>query len=64
MCVVGTSAINYFQDHQGGPLPGGAVQRGGRAAREVLLDALVVSDLCRNRDRGGFSPWGNHWCLS
>lgn len=45
-------------------LPGGAVQRGGRAAGEVLLDALVVSDLGGNWDGGGFSPWGHHGSLS
>lgn len=45
-------------------LPGGAVQSGGWAAGEVLLDALVVTDLGGNRDGGGFGPWGHHGGLS
>ena len=45
-------------------LPGGAVQRGGRAAGEVLLDALIVPDLSGNRDRGGLSSRRDHGGLS
>lgn len=45
-------------------LPGGAVQCGGRAAGEVLLDALVVSDLCGHRDGSGLSSGGHHRGLS
>ncbi len=45
-------------------LPGGAVQSGGRAAREVLLDALVVSNLGGYRDGGGLGTWGHNRGLS
>lgn len=33
---------------------------GSRAAAEVLLDALVVSDLSGHGDRRGLSPRGDH----
>lgn len=35
---------------------------GSRAAAEVLLDALVVSDLSRDGDRRSLSPRGDHGC--
>lgn len=54
--------VRGFQQRQ--LLPGGAVERGGRAAGEVLLDALVVADLGRNGDGGGLCPRGHHRSLS
>lgn len=41
-------------------LPRRAVQRGGWAAGEVLLDALVVPDLRGHWDGGGLSSGGHH----
>lgn len=45
-------------------LPGGAVERGVRAAGQILLDALVVANLRRNWNGGGLSPRGHHRRLS
>lgn len=61
-----TLSPNFLQhqNQQWWLLPGGAVQRGGWAAGEVLLDALVVTDLGGNGDGGGFGPWGHHGGLS
>lgn len=58
-----TARVEAFPAQQGELLPGGAVHggRGGsRAAAEVLLDALVVSDLSGDGDRRGLSPRGDH----
>lgn len=58
-----TARVEAFPAQQGELLPGGAVHGGGggsRAAAEVLLDALVVSDLSGDGDRRGLSPRGDH----
>lgn len=55
----------YRDDQQGEPLPGRAVHGGGGgggAAAKVLLNALVVSDLRRDRDRRRLCPRGDHGC--
>lgn len=44
-------------------LPRRAVQRCGRAAGEVLFDALVVPNLRGHGDWGGLSARGHHWGL-
>ena len=41
-------------------LPGGAAQRVGGAAGEILLDALVVAHLGGHGDGGGLGPGRHH----
>lgn len=48
------------QTHRGTLLPRRAEQGAGWAARQVLLDALVVANLSGNWDGGGLCPWGHH----
>lgn len=61
---VGGAGAGDQCSHSGCLLPGGAVQRGGGAAGQVLLDALVVAHLRGNGDGGGLGPGGHHGGLA